>query len=288
MSMTSRNCSGVSRVAGTAVPFPALLTSTSTCPNSFIAASTTARAFSGSAMSAATAIARRPACVTTARVASRRSTRRAASTRSAPASASALANATPRPEEAPVTIATLSSRRNRSSTVVISVLSFKGTRSGIGHNARSGLLPLLDGLARAVPHDARVVAVGVQLEHRRNDALDRLLAGGHAREVPQVLLGFADRLRIVGRADALVAGDDDPRLQGGDPVEAGDPVLASLLVGFGGHHLDLVVDDVAADDSMDSWRVQDRRVLGVALADADDLERPAIEFDDRVVIPVGG
>src|SRR5882757_2191502 len=31
MSITSRNCSGVSRVAGTAVPLPALLTSTSTC-----------------------------------------------------------------------------------------------------------------------------------------------------------------------------------------------------------------------------------------------------------------
>jgi len=34
----------------------------------------------------------------------------------------------PRPEEAPVTIATLPSRRKRSSTVVISVLSLKGTR----------------------------------------------------------------------------------------------------------------------------------------------------------------
>src|SRR5258708_34915237 len=56
-----------------------------------------------------------------------------------------------------------------------------------------GLLALLDGLARAVPHDARVVAVGVQLEHRRNDAFDRLLACDHMREVPQVLLGFTDR-----------------------------------------------------------------------------------------------
>ena len=40
--MTWRNCSGVSRVAGTAVPMPALLTSTSTRPNSAIAAATSA------------------------------------------------------------------------------------------------------------------------------------------------------------------------------------------------------------------------------------------------------
>ena len=46
------------------------------------------------------------------------STRRAPSTTSAPASARAWANATPSPEEAPVTIATLPSRRNRSSTVM--------------------------------------------------------------------------------------------------------------------------------------------------------------------------
>ena len=40
--MTSRNCSGVSRVAGTAVPTPALLTRMSTRPNCSIAASTSA------------------------------------------------------------------------------------------------------------------------------------------------------------------------------------------------------------------------------------------------------
>ena len=49
-------------------------------------------------------------------VSSSRSTRRAPSTTSAPASARAWANATPSPEEAPVTIATLPSRRNRSRT----------------------------------------------------------------------------------------------------------------------------------------------------------------------------
>src|SRR5580692_6632202 len=123
--------------------------------------------------------------------------------------------------------------------------------------AALGLLALLDGLARAVPHDARVVAVGVPLEHCRNDAFDRLLACGHTREVPQVLLGFADRPWIVGSPEALVAGDDDPRRQGGDLIEAGDPVLAPLFIGFSGHHVDLVVDDVATGDSIDGGNVQD-------------------------------
>ena len=61
MSMTARNSSGVSRVAGTAVPNPALLTSTSTWPNSFTAASTIAWHCAGSATSVATVNARRPA-----------------------------------------------------------------------------------------------------------------------------------------------------------------------------------------------------------------------------------
>ena len=41
-SITDRNCSGVSRVAGTAVPTPALLINTSTRPKVCIAASTSA------------------------------------------------------------------------------------------------------------------------------------------------------------------------------------------------------------------------------------------------------
>ena len=47
MSMTERNSSAVSRVAGTAVPTPALLIRTSTRPNVSIAASTSAWHCSG-------------------------------------------------------------------------------------------------------------------------------------------------------------------------------------------------------------------------------------------------
>ena len=119
--MTLRNCSGVSWVAGTAVPTPALLTSTSTRPNSAIAASTRAWHWAGSETSVATISTRRPVSRTSWAVSSRRSTRRAPSTTSAPASASACANATPRPLEAPVTMATLPSSRNMSLTVMLSM-----------------------------------------------------------------------------------------------------------------------------------------------------------------------
>ena len=49
--MTSRNCSGVSRVAGTAVPMPALLTRMSTRPNSSMASATRSVHDCGSATS---------------------------------------------------------------------------------------------------------------------------------------------------------------------------------------------------------------------------------------------
>jgi hypothetical protein len=43
--------------------------------------------------------------------------------------------------------------------------------------------------------------------------------GGDAGEVPQVLLGFADDLRIVVVLDFLVAGDDEGGFERGDCVE---------------------------------------------------------------------
>src|SRR6476620_7562663 len=120
--MTCRNCSGVSLVAGTAVPMPALLTRMSTRPNSSIARATRLVQESGSATSVATVSARLPACSTSRAVSASRSTRRAPSARSAPASARPWANATPRPLEAPVTTATRPSRRNMSVTVMVATL----------------------------------------------------------------------------------------------------------------------------------------------------------------------
>ena len=75
---------------GSAVPTPALLTSTSTRPRSFIVVSTSAWQLSGSDTSARTAMARRPAASTSARVSSSFSTRRAPRATSAPASARRL------------------------------------------------------------------------------------------------------------------------------------------------------------------------------------------------------
>ena len=116
--MTWRNCSGVSRVAGTAVPIPALLTRMSTRPSSAIAASTSAVHDSGSLTSVVTVRARRPVSRTCSAVCSSSSVRRAPRATSAPASASAWAKATPSPLEAPVTTATLPSSRNRSVIVM--------------------------------------------------------------------------------------------------------------------------------------------------------------------------
>src|SRR3954467_15888626 len=118
MSMTLRNSSGCSRVAGTAVPMPALLTSTSTLPSCSTVSSTTRWQSSGLATSACTAMQRRPVASTFLRVSSSFSTRRAQIATSAPASASASANATPRTGDAPVTIATLPSSLKRSSTPI--------------------------------------------------------------------------------------------------------------------------------------------------------------------------
>src|SRR5687768_16913217 len=126
--MTWRNCSGVSRVAGTAVPTPALFTRMSTRPNSAIAASTSAWQSSGRATSVRTDSARRPAVSTAFSVSASRSTRRAPSTTSAPASARARANTTPRPEDAPVTTATRPSSRNMS-RIVLSLTG--GSRSSV-------------------------------------------------------------------------------------------------------------------------------------------------------------
>src|ERR1700716_3794448 len=118
MSITRRKASGASRVAGTAVPIPALLTSTSTRPNCATVCSTTRLQSSTLATSAAVARQRRPRSSTLALVSCKRPSRRAQIETSAPACASPSANATPSPDEAPVTIATLPSRRKRSRTLM--------------------------------------------------------------------------------------------------------------------------------------------------------------------------
>src|ERR1700724_2984898 len=94
----------------------------------------------------------------------------------------------------------------------------------------SGLLALLDGFACAVPYDAGVVANGVQFHHRVDDALDALLGVDDAGEVAKVLLGLADRPGVGGSSDAVVAGDDDLRVQCRDLVEVVGPVLPGLSV----------------------------------------------------------
>ena len=120
MSITRRNSSGVSRVAGTAVPTPALLTRTSTRPSSATVSLDHARAVLGARRRRrSTATQRRPSASTRSAVSSSRSARRAPMATSAPASARPTANAAPRPDEAPVTTATLPSSRKRSRTAMV-------------------------------------------------------------------------------------------------------------------------------------------------------------------------
>src|SRR6476660_2199078 len=150
--MTCRNCSGVSRVAGTAVPIPALLTRMSTRPNSSIASATRFVHESGSATSVATVRARRPTAFTSFAVSSSRSARRAPRATSAPASARPWANATPSPLEAPVTTATLPSSRKRSGTVMPATLRARlptmvWTTVRVGHRSAHGGRTRADGTA---------------------------------------------------------------------------------------------------------------------------------------------
>ena len=78
-----------------------------------MARSTTRRQSPGRDTSASTATQRRPLSWTARRVSCSRSARRAQIATSAPASANPVANATPRPDEAPVTTTTLPSSVKR-------------------------------------------------------------------------------------------------------------------------------------------------------------------------------
>ena len=57
----------------------------------------------------------------------------------------------------------------------------------------------------------------------------------------QVLLAGGDVLGQVGRAGALVPGDDNLRFQGGDGIQAGDPCFAAGFVGLGGHRASAIL-----------------------------------------------
>src|ERR1700676_4005658 len=142
-----------------------------------------------------------------------------------------------------------------------------GARGGRLPPAAGWLAPFGDGGAGRVPQGSGVVAVAVQLEHGVHDVLDAAALIDGAGEVAQVLLARADALGQVGRADALVPRHDDLRVQGGDFVQAGDPRLAAVLVGLGGHLVHAVVDDVAAGNGGGGRHVQDSGELGVYLAD---------------------
>jgi hypothetical protein len=67
-----------------------------------------------------------------------------------------------------------------------------------------------------VPERAEVLPIGIELDHPGDDAGRGGLLGGDPGEVPQVLLGFANDLRIVVVLGFLVAGDDEGGFKRGD------------------------------------------------------------------------
>ncbi len=110
-SIAWRKVSRSSSSTATLWPMPALFTSTSTRPKRSSVSATTRSRSSDDDRSAAIATA--PGSCSTSEL--RRSARRATTTTVEPTACSTRANRSPRPDEAPVTIETVSSSRNRSS-----------------------------------------------------------------------------------------------------------------------------------------------------------------------------
>src|SRR4029078_6949627 len=99
-----------------------------------------------------------------------------------------------------------------------------------------------------------------------DQVLDRAARVREGGEVAQVPLTGREVLRQVGRAHALVTGDDDRRGQSGDRVDAGDPGFPLRLIGLVHHHVHVVVDHVTADNCVGRLTVEDRGTLYLTLA----------------------
>ncbi|MFI5067254.1 MAG: hypothetical protein ACHP9Z_25185, partial [Streptosporangiales bacterium] len=59
------------------------------------------------------------------------------------------------------------------------------------------------------------------------------LFGSDPGEIPEILLGFSDDLRIVVVLDFFVTGDDHGGFERGNLVQVGDPLFAFGFAGLG-------------------------------------------------------
>lgn len=134
-----------------------------------------------------------------------------------------------------------------------------------------------DGCSRGVPEWAEVFPVGIELGHPCDDAGRGGLLGGDPGEVPQVLPGFGNDLRVVAILDFLVAGHDEGGFERGHLVQVGDPLLPFGCTGLGGHHVHLVAGQVPGDDRGQRRDIQDGGFRGVGLADPDDPQLVAFQ-----------
>ena len=75
-----------------------------------------------------------------------------------------------------------------------------------------------------MPERAEVLPIGIAFDHPGDDGGRCGLLGGDPGEISQILLGFANDLRIVGVVDFFVAGDDEGGFERGNFVQVGDPL----------------------------------------------------------------
>jgi len=130
-----------------------------------------------------------------------------------------------------------------------------------------------------VPQGAAVGPRGIAFDHPGDDADRCCFLGGDPGEIPQILLGFPNDLRIVVVLDFLVAGNDDGGFERPNFVKVGDPLCPLGFTGLGGHHVHLVVGKVPGDDRSQRRNKEDGGVRGVGPTDPDDPQLIAFQVD---------
>jgi hypothetical protein len=130
-----------------------------------------------------------------------------------------------------------------------------------------------------MPERADVVPIGIACDHPGDDAGRCGLVVGDPGEIPQVLLGFPNDLRIVVVVDFLVAGDNDGGFERGNFVQVGNPLCPFGFTGLGDHHVHSVVGQIPGDDGGQRRDIEDCGFRGIGLSDPDDPQLVAFQVD---------
>src|ERR1035438_866562 len=107
-----------------------------------------------------------------------------------------------------------------------------------------------------------------------------LLLAATASRKSRMYWRLEDRVEVlVAGVRLLVAGNDRLGAEALDQVDALDPLLPLLWAGEREHHVNPVVDHVAADHGVDRRNVDDRARRDVALGDLDHAQLVTFEVD---------